>query len=93
MRVMCAFVLVVGLAMPAQAQEAERGWFFSGSFKAATAGGFRTISELGHQEGRRSRRERSKSQPHDKTPQLAKLFRNVPSRAKKRDRSLQCFER
>jgi hypothetical protein len=36
MRVMCAFVLVVGLAMPAQAEEAERGWFFSGSFTGST---------------------------------------------------------
>ncbi len=43
MRVMCAFVLVVGLAMPAQAQEAERGWFFSGSFNPGWR--VRTISE------------------------------------------------
>ena len=44
MRVMCAFVLVVGLAMPAQAQEAERGWFFSGSLSPGWR--VRTISEL-----------------------------------------------
>lgn len=45
MRVMCAFVLVVGLAMPAQAQEAERGWFFSGSFNWSPGWRVRTISE------------------------------------------------
>jgi hypothetical protein len=44
MRVMCAFVLVVGLAMPAQAQEAERGWFFSGSFNGSPGWRVRTIS-------------------------------------------------
>ena len=44
MRVMCAFVLVVGLAMPAQAQEAER-WFFSGSLNGSPGWRVRTISE------------------------------------------------
>jgi len=33
MRVICALVLVVGLAVPAQAEKAGRGWFISGSLK------------------------------------------------------------
>ena len=31
MRVICAIVLIIGLAIPAHAQE-ERGWSFSGYF-------------------------------------------------------------
>jgi hypothetical protein len=34
MRVMCALVLVVGLAVPAQAEKAGRGSFISGTLKA-----------------------------------------------------------
>jgi hypothetical protein len=34
MRVICALVLVVGLAVPAQAEKAGWGWFISGSLKA-----------------------------------------------------------
>jgi len=46
MRVLCAFVLVVGLAMPAQAEEAERGWFFAGSFNgSANSDGIVTKAE------------------------------------------------
>jgi hypothetical protein len=37
MRVMCALVLVVGLAVPAQAEKAGRGSFISGSLKASIA--------------------------------------------------------
>jgi len=33
MRVICALVLVVGLAVPAQAEKAGRGWFISRSLK------------------------------------------------------------
>jgi hypothetical protein len=33
MRVICALVLVVGLAVPAQAEKAGRGWLISGSLK------------------------------------------------------------
>jgi len=35
MRLACAIVLVVGLALPAKAQE-ERGWSFSGSFNGSS---------------------------------------------------------
>ena len=34
MRVMCAVVLVVGLAVPAQAGQAGRGWLYSNGLKA-----------------------------------------------------------
>jgi hypothetical protein len=37
MRVICALVLVVGLAVPAQAEKAGRGSFISGSLKASIA--------------------------------------------------------
>ena len=35
MRLACAIVLVVGLALPAKAQD-ERGWSFSGSFNGSS---------------------------------------------------------
>lgn len=55
MRVICALVLVVGLAVPAQAEKAGRGWFISGSLKEFNSCSVSLGLKVSHQESEERR--------------------------------------
>ena len=82
MRVMCAFVLVVGLAMPAQAQGGERSGFFSGQPQRQPRLGVRAISEQDTRKGAETAEKQAKANIKAKPLSCEELFRNVPFRAK-----------